>query len=395
MATQGKIRVYKRIAKKGITYTYSIEAGRDVNGKRKRVTKSGFKTQKEARAAAQPVLNKLLLGENIIESDITFNEYADKWLKEHSLGLKPNTILAIKNNLSSTKKYLGHLKMKDITLYKYQQFLNDIALKVKKSTITSINAYTKMVFKQAVQYGIILNNPTINSTLPKMQYEVTDISTLYLNKNELHQLITHVKSDLRNPFMYYLITTLVYTGMRIGEACALVWNDIDFKQKNIYIHSTMFDKGLNNYIKQDTPKTKSSIRKIIIDDILINILKEWKIKQLSIRLQNGTMNKRDKEDYVFSKYIIKNDYEYPLLPGSISRYFIRINKRHIFNKDIHPHMLRHTHASLMAEAKIPLETIQERLGHANDEITRKVYLHITEKEKQNAAKIFSEYMQKI
>jgi len=49
MATQGKIRIYKRTAKKGITYSYSIETGRDpITGKRKRVSKSGFKTAKEA-----------------------------------------------------------------------------------------------------------------------------------------------------------------------------------------------------------------------------------------------------------------------------------------------------------------------------------------------------------
>lgn len=62
MATQGKILVYKRQGKKGTTYTYRLEAGRDpITGKRKRVSKSGFKTAKEARAAAQPILNKFLV----------------------------------------------------------------------------------------------------------------------------------------------------------------------------------------------------------------------------------------------------------------------------------------------------------------------------------------------
>ena len=96
MATQGKILVYKRQGKKGITYTYRIEAGRDpVTGKRKCITKSGFKTAKEARVAAQPILNKLLLGKNIIESDITFSEFANEWLDDRKSSLK----LATQHNL--------------------------------------------------------------------------------------------------------------------------------------------------------------------------------------------------------------------------------------------------------------------------------------------------------
>ncbi len=55
-------------------------------------------------------------------------------------------------------------------------------------------------------------------------------------------------------------------------------------------------------------------------------------------------------------------------------------------------MLRHTHASLLADADVPLIMIQERLGHSNDKITRKIYLHITENKKIDTAKHFEDYM---
>ncbi|KJD43828.1 integrase [Paenibacillus terrae] len=62
------------------------------------------------------------------------------------------------------------------------------------------------------------------------------------------------------------------------------------------------------------------------------------------------------------------------------------------NPDLTPHSLRHTHTSLLAEAEATLEQIMQRLGHANDEITRRIYLHITKPKRKEAAQKFSELM---
>ena len=295
------------------------------------------------------------------------------------------------------KKYLGSFKIKDITLYRYQNFLNSYAITLKKSSLLLVNCYAKMLFKHAVKYGVILNNPTIDAVIPKKQEKLVDITSLYLTKEEVHELIRYLKYyyEKRNKPIYQIAMLMVYTGMRVGEVCALTWQDVDFVNNKINIRSTMFGQSCDNYIRQDTPKTKSSVREILIDDVLTDILKDWKHKQLEIRLKNGTMNRRDKDDYVFTRYSYAKDYEYPFFQESITVFFNYKNKKHIFSKKIHPHMLRHTHASLLAEAGVSLETIQERLGHANDTITRQVYLHVTEKQKENAAKVFSEYMKEL
>lgn len=395
MATQGKIRVYKREAKKGVTYTYSIEAGRDANGKRKRVTKSGFKTAREARAAAQPILNKLLLGENIIESNITFKEYAEQWRKEHCIGLKPYTKENITNIIIKANKYLGNKKIKDITLYDYQQFLNNCRKNLSKGTLKTIHGYVKLIFKQAVKYNIIRTNPALDAIIPKYPMPLINPSDLFLTKSELEILTSYAQNYNRKNslYFYYMLMFLIYTGVRIGEACALLWQDVDFSKKCIHIKSSLFAKNNAKYLRQDTPKTKDSLREIIIDDYLLDILKEWKIKQLEIRLKNNTQNKRDTLDYVFTKYSPVKDKELPVLPSKVRYIFTTINNAKILNKRLHPHLIRHTHCSLLAEAGVPLAIIQERLGHSDDSTTKKIYLHITEKSKANAANIFSEYMQ--
>lgn len=396
MTTQGKILIYKRNSKKGFSYTYRIEAGIDPKtGKRKQLTKSGFKTAKEARAAAQPILNKLLLGENIIESNITFNEYAAIWLADRKSNLKKSSQ---SNNLETIKianRYFANLKMKSITPYMYQQFINHYGANVKLTTLKTRHVIIKNIFNYAVKYKLINSNPTINVEFPRKNMKKLDINSLYLTKDELKNFLIFLENKIykSSGYFYPICVLLAYTGMRLGEACALTWEDIDFKNKSIFIHSTMYAKNYNNYVKQDTPKTQSSIRKIYIDNFLITVLKKWRKKQLINRLQNGKNNKVDAENYVFTTIVAHTNKEKAVLPIAVSTAFKYINKKHLFPKHIHAHMLRHTHVSLLAETrKVSLTDIQARLGHSSDEMTRRVYLHVTEKSKIDTARIFEEYM---
>ena len=222
-----------------------------------------------------------------------------------------------------------------------------------------------------------------------------DINSLYLTKDELKNFLIFLENKIykSSGYFYPICVLLAYTGMRLGEACALTWEDIDFKNKSIFIHSTMYAKNYNNYVKQDTPKTQSSIRKIYIDNFLITVLKKWRKKQLINRLQNGKNNKVDAENYVFTTIVAHTNKEKAVLPIAVSTAFKYINKKHLFPKHIHAHMLRHTHVSLLAETrKVSLTDIQARLGHSSDEMTRRVYLHVTEKSKIDTAQIFEEYM---
>lgn len=106
-------------------------------------------------------------------------------------------------------------------------------------------------------------------------------------------------------------------------------------------------------------------------------------------------NKVDFEDYVFTNIVLHTNKEKAVLPIAVAAAFKYINKKRLFSKHIHAHMLRHTHVSLLAETrKVSLTDIQARLGHSSDETTRRVYLHITEKSKLDTAQIFEEYMAK-
>lgn len=399
MATQGKIYVYKRKSKKGFSWTYRIEAGKDpATGKRRCVTGSGFKTAKEARAAAQPRLNKLLLGQNIIDSKILFSDYAAKWLEEYSVNRKYNTVKMITWAMKVVNLYFKNKQLKNITTYDCQCLLNDFVQNHAKRSLTHLIFFMKRIFKHAVKYNRIVTNPMDNVEPPSCKDTILNVEDLYLTKAELKDFLLGAKDYAQNvgynaEYFYYMMYMMAFTGMRVGEACALLWEDIDFDKKLLSIKTNIVGVSFDKFIRQDTPKTKSSIRTIYMNNSLVAVLKEWKKVQLSLRLLHGTQNKRNKLNYVFSKYSPRKDYEHPLLPTTIVSVFRLINQKQYIKKHLHSHMLRHTHASLLAEAGISLEIIQDRLGHKDDKTTMMIYLHVTENMKKHSIDIFEKYMQ--
>jgi integrase len=94
--------------------------------------------------------------------------------------------------------------------------------------------------------------------------------------------------------------------------------------------------------------------------------------------------------YVFAN--VNRHPGYPILIKFVENRMARILKMTELNPALTPHSLRHTHTSLLAEAGVPLEAIKERLGHGDDEITERIYLHITNVMKTEAADQFTKHM---
>ena len=396
MSTQGKIRVYARQGKNGISYTYCIEAGRDANGKRQRKTKSGFKTKAQAQKAGLKMLNELLLGNNIIESTITFEQYADEWLKKKG-NVKPNTLAVIKSAISTAVNYFGNCKLKDITLYQYECFLNDYAQTHSKNSLNITDIYIKQIFASAKKYGVICKNPTDDAIKPKFaaSYE-KNITDKYLSTDELMSFlnVAKQKSQRKHQYFYYYCRLLAYTGLRIGEASALIWDNVSFEDKTLTIEATLF-YGKKPYTRQLSPKTDTSRRTIRLDDNTLKLLKEWKNLQLQLRMKYGTRGTDDNINYVFTSININNRFEMPISNNRVAYLIKSTGIKAGIKKNIHPHIFRHTHASLLAEAGTQLEVISQRLGHSSSNITRKIYLHITQNLEQKSIEKFSDYMQKV
>lgn len=389
-----KGHIYKREK----TYTYVIDLGKDpITNKRQQKTKGGFKTKKEAEAALAKIQTEYNEGTYVNESNIKLKTYIDEWMElyEKSGNVKANTVRRRKHETGVIKKYFKEAEIQNITPKIYQKFLLSLLDDFADSTLRQINVVAKMIFSKALRDKVIKEDPTLDIIVPKNKKTLEDLENeteipKYFEKNELKEFLEYAKRD-KNTQAYIIFLTLAYTGMRVGELCALKWKDIDFENKTINIYKTYYnERNVTTEYELTTAKSESSRRVIAIDDDLIAALKKHRAFQSELILLNREWYK---EDFVFTKVIKFQGY--PETPSQIDYKMDQIIKRNNMEKRITPHGLRHTHTTLLAQAGVSLEEIQERLGHKDDKITKQIYLHITKDMKRDASQKFSELMKSI
>jgi integrase len=383
----------------GSRWTFVVDIGIDpVTGKRKQKTKSGFPTKKEAEVAAAALIHELEQGFYIEESCQTFSDFAKEWLPIYSEAkdVKPGTIRVRLHEIGKLLPYFGQLKLKDITPKRYQECLNDLKDKgLADSTREGIHRTGRMILRKALEYELIKKDPTEFAYLKKDKKTIEQLEEeelpKYLEKEELSLFLKTAKeSGLEHDYLVFLI--LSYTGIRVGELVALKWKDIDFVNHTISITKTYYNPSYNalNY-QLVTPKTRKSRRKIIVDEDVIEALKAHKKVQDEVIEQLGDTYYN--HDFIFAK--TQRHYGYPIVIKNVRDRMKRLLRISGLNEELTPHSLRHTHTSLLAEARVSLEQIMDRLGHSDDQITKNVYLHVTQEMKKEASQKFSELMRSL
>ncbi|WP_318506146.1 tyrosine-type recombinase/integrase [Bacillus sp. T3] len=383
----------------GSKWAFTVDIGLDpVTGKRKQKVKSGFKTKQEAEEAAATLIHELNQGSYLEETEKTFSDFAIEWLPIYSdsKDVKPGTIRVRLHEIGKLLPYFAKLKLKDITRKMYQDALNDLKDRgYSDSTREGINRTGRMIFRKALELELIKKDPTEFTYVKKDKKTIEQLEEeevpKYLEKEELALLLETAKANgLEHDYLVFLI--LAYTGIRVGELVALKWKDIDFKNYTISITKTYYNPK-NNALEYQlvTPKTRKSRRKIIVDEEVINALKEHKTVQDEVikRLGAAYHNK----DFIFAK--MERQYGYPIVIKNIRDRMKRLLAIAGLNEDLTPHSLRHTHTSLLAEAGVSLEQIMDRLGHSDDQITKNVYLHVTQEMKKEASQKFAELMRSL
>lgn len=383
----------------GSKWAFTVDIGLDaITGKRKQKVKSGFNTKQEAEEAAATLMHELSQGTYLEETDKTFINFTKEWLPiySESKDVKPGTVRVRLHEIGKLMPYFAQLKLKDITRKMYQDALNDLKEQgYSDSTREGINRTGRMIFRNALEMELIKKDPTEFAYVKKDKKTIEQLEEeevpKYLEKEELAQFLHTAKEHgLELDFLMFLV--LSYTGIRVGELVALKWKDVDFVNHTISITKTYYNPN-NNTLKYQlvTPKTKKSRRKIIVDEDVINALKEHKKEQEQVikHLGEDYYNK----DFIFAK--MERQYGYPIVIKTVQNRMARILAIANLNRDLTPHSLRHTHTSLLAEAGVSLEQIMDRLGHTDDQITKNVYLHVTQEMKKEASQKFAELMRSL
>ena len=213
-----------------------------------------------------------------------------------------------------------------------------------------------LVLKQFLEY----KNINIRIVFPKISHK--KIITLDNNEIKIIEEIAKNTKDIK----VFAILLVLFSGLRIGELCALQWKDIDLENKVIHISKTLIrvkNKDLNSKNKTkiilDTPKTPNSIRDIPINQTILPYLKKFQKDKNYFFLTGNTYFITTKKYYTFYLNFLKS---------------LKI-KKHKF------HILRHTFATRSLLCGVDIKSLSEILGHSSVKTTLDLYVHVTESEK--------------
>lgn len=379
-------------------YKYVIDVGIDPQiGERKRLSKGGFSREKDARAAAIQAEKARQDCTLVLPDQITFRELAQKWLNTYrAMNRKPNSIRLREFYSRKLSEYLGAVPLQQITEKQYQDVIFSLAKTYSYSVVSGIHTTARMIIKEARRRKILYMDPTEFAAIPRPAAKVTEEEEIphYLERKELLDFLTTAKEHGLY-CDYPLFTLLAYTGLRIGEAISLTWPDINLKAKTVRVNKTLsYLSAAEEFYEFVAPKMSQSRRIISIDDHTVSVLSAHKLECNKLRLLYGPSWHLPKDCPQGLIFTSTKRPGFPLLHQAIQ---LRINRLvalmdHPPKVHLTPHVFRHTHTTLMAEAGVGLEQIQHRLGHINNNTTRRIYLHITKSMNQDAIDKFANFM---
>ena len=378
----------KQITKKdgSIVYRANVYLGVDkVTGKDVKTSITG-RTKKEVKQKTKEAeITFLQNGSTRFQASniTTYKELASLWWESYKHTVKPNTQLNVRRLLDNhILPLFGSYKLDKLTTPLIQNVVNKLADKTNKGEEGAFLYYDSLhaLNKRILQYGVVMQaipfNPAREVILPRNTQKAKREKIKHFDNQELKKFLDYLDSLNLNKFRYYYENTLykflLATGCRINEALALSWSDIDLD--NAVVHIT---KTLNYKQETNSPKSKSSLRDIDIDQATVSMLKQYRLRQTKEAWKIGKS-----ESIVFSDFI----HEFPnnrTLQTRLRTHFKRANVTNIGF-----HGFRHTHASLLLNSGIPYKELQHRLGHSTLSMTMDIYSHLS---KENAKKAVSFY----
>ena len=378
----------------GSIYTYSTKAGKryrwqatiksTVPGSRvaaSRVSRGGYLTAKEANAAMQEVLRDSRKGKATSFESESLSEYAAKWLAAKKIA---NTTRAGYEKILRVHiiPSLGIKKLKDIDASAISRFYRSLEKcgnkgRTKRGQALSANSISKIhivlgsILQAAVREGKLGSNPA--RALPELVQAPTRSEILEqqepLTTWSANELTSFLEWDFgMEDELYPLWYLLGWTGLRRGEAVALQWQDINFKNKTLAIRRST-DSALRKSVKNST-KTRRN-RSVNLSDATIKVL----------------LDHREARSRLGQDFIRPESFVFGTLDGTVrnpadvgERWSRTVRRCQVYLPDLGPLTikgLRHTHATLLLESGVHAKVVQERLGHSNVTTTLNIYAHVT------------------
>lgn len=356
------------------------------NGKEESI--GTFRTKKEAEIAANKVEEKIYYGQTLNDRNMLFEDVANEWLNDYKKpNVKESTFeqLEVIVRLHVTPFFEG-MKIMRIKRTDIRKWIGDFE-DYSYGSRTKYLSVLKGIFHYATHdLEILEKNPCDRLQVPIPGQVAKKTETKYYSLKELNKLMDFMKLYKHQRFpdyqiYYVLMYFLSRTGLRISEALALRWDDIEGNKIHV---DKQTSRDNNNNIKLTTLKNTSSYRTISVDDDVIRMLKKFKLTQNEMIL--GMKSFRKNEDGIIFQNYLGNYLTPSTVRDGIKDY---CEMADVDYKGTHG--FRHTHAVLLLEAGASIKFVSQRLGHKTIKTTADTYLDITEKIEEDELKKFASY----
>lgn len=316
---------------------------------------------------------KKLKGLSQTFSDITFKQYAEKWFSINISTKEIATQNSVRNRLKHIYKYIGNVKLKNLKRFQIQEIQTSMLQEGYTDITNRTIAECKRILEDAVNNDIIEKN--VATGIKARKFAKTERKPL--TQYEDSKVIECAKSHKYGLF----ILLLRYCGLRPEEAVALTIEDVDIKNKLLYINKAAS-------LAQNQPQIKATKnlknRKVPIPNFLLDNLK----KEVSYRDEN-------KIKYLFTKETDK----YSMLTKQALKThlntFLNVVNQNITddNKKIKftYYQLRHSYCTMLYYAGIKIKKAQELMGHSSADMVYDIYTHLDE-ERENANEQINDYI---
>lgn len=381
--------------------------------------------EKEAKKYAIEWEDKLKNGESYEGEEMSFADFAEKWLESRKEELAYSTYIGyvqIVNN--KIVPALGQYKVARIKPPVIEEFYKSLVGNLANGSIQKVKNVLSGMFRTAVRWQMIQVNPCRDAKLAKNKDEETTLkyftpeqSIMFLKTLDMefetiirgHEriddtgkpyLVADYTESRKLPLQLKVFYTIsLYCGLRKGETLALHWNDIDFENKTISISKSVGKGEEGTVIKK--PKTKTSVRTVGMPDLLIPLLKQYKRQYNEYRLQLGTAWQGDGNLFIQDDgKLMGRSTPYQAYKRHIRRYneWVRENPEEAKKQQLEAlpeiplHGLRHSCATLLNYLEVNIIDISKILGHTKSSTTMDIYAHSFEGQNTEAANKLNDFL---
>ena len=392
-----------RTRKRGKYWEYEFDAAK-VAGKRNRISKSGYKTKAEAVAAGAAAMAEYnSSGIKFIPSEMSYADFLDYWIESYCLiTLKKTTLDNYKKRIKAhIKPSLGAYKLTSLTTAGLQKFINSkIDAQYSLNTLSVLRGILTGSLQYAVRQNMLKNNPAREIRIPTERstesLQLRSAPHRYLPPDVIEKIFERFpeKHPSHIPLM------LGYRcGLRLGEAFAITWDCVDLEKGQIYINKQVQWNPAEQWWFFTNPKF-NSFRTIDLDNSLLELLRRERKRQdkdkayyedmYTVYYENDVRGLVTSPDQASSAtpielMLVRQDGSY--IQARTMQHASSVIHYELGVKDFTFHSLRHTHATMLAEAGMPQKYTQQRLGHKDISVTLKYYTHLTDKMSEIGGKI--------